>query len=694
MFVLPEKVRKDTAGYNDSLQRFVDGKVSGARFKGVRVPWGIYSQRHGVSENIYMARVRLPGGVASGGQLKALAEAARKYGKGLLHITDRQDIQVHHVKIEDTGKLLNYLKDYELSPRGGGGNTVRAITSCALSGICDKEAFDVKGYAMGLTDYMLRDDASYTMPRKYKIAFSGCKDDCAHATVNDLGFIAKTDNKKNNGFSVYVAGGLGASSRVGKLLYDFIKPGEVAYIAEAVKRVFHANGNRRDKHHARLRFLVEEMGFDEFKKLLEDELITLKKSGKIKLLEYEFDTLICHESSNPAESGDPRFKEFLKHNVLKQKQPGLHALEVVVELGDITGDELEAIAVVGDDYAGVEFRVNQRQNLVLVNIASDKIKSVYEKLDRLGFAKVYAGTATDVVCCAGASTCNLGICDSKAMASKLIEVLEHSGDAGMLEGVTININGCPNSCGHAPIGSIGVVGLTRRQDGRMVPYYKLCLGGKIEEGKTRLNEAVEAVPSRKAPEAIRDFLKIVAENTGEKTSANDYIESRGIVELRKIIDSYSDVPLYYEDREYYRDWGKTEDFSLAGIGSGECGAGIMEIIESDISEAEENIKTAEEKLDHTTLQNAVLLAARALLVVKGIDPKTPEETFKSFASEIIASGVCNPKFKNVESVYNELSKDVNEERKKELLTFAGQLLADVKESYALIGNSFNFEKRY
>ncbi|MDP3804276.1 MAG: nitrite/sulfite reductase, partial [Candidatus Omnitrophota bacterium] len=251
MFKLPDEVSEGIKNYKASLEDFVNGKMNASRFAGMRVPWGIYSHRGG---KVFMDRIRIPAGLLIPDQLKAIAHVSRQYGNGIVHITTRQDIQVHGVKIEDTAKIMEYLKDYELSSRGGGGNTVRNITSCVLSGVCKDEVFEVSGHAIALSEHLLRQESSYNLPRKFKIAFSGCPKDCSGCLVNDLGFIAKQEGGKK-GFQVFTGGGMGADSRLGRLLETFMPEEEAGYCAEAVKNVFYKHGNRRDKHHNRLRFL-------------------------------------------------------------------------------------------------------------------------------------------------------------------------------------------------------------------------------------------------------------------------------------------------------------------------------------------------------------------------------------------------------------------------------------------------------
>lgn len=699
MFKLPKEVLESIPKYAASLERLLSGEESQARFKGVRVPWGFYSQRKGIEHNIYMARVRLPGGVVSGRQLKALAEASRRYGGETLHVTDRQDIQIHNIRIENTGKLVEYLKDYDLSPRGGGGNTVRNITSCPLSGICGKEAFDVRGFAIALTEYMLRDDASYNLPRKYKIAFSGCSLDCAHATVNDVGFIAREKTMgglRVQGFSVYVGGGLGASSRVGQLLEEFILPEDVGYVAESVKRVFNTHGNRRDRHHARLRFLMGEIGLDKFKKLYGEERARLKENEKIKLRHIEFTYPNSGGSGISENIKDEEFNVFKKHNVRAQKQKDLCTIEVRVLLGDIKAEDLKKIGSLEEEFSDIEYRTSQRQNILICNARESDVYPLYKRLKSYGLASPYASTVLDAVCCAGASTCNLGICDSKAMSRELVKTLEESltaEDVRALDGFHINVNGCPNACGQVPIGFIGVAGMTRRIEGKMVPYYKIFMGGRVEEGKTRLSEEVCAVPARKTPEALKDFLVETREKISAHSNPYEYLEKEGIELMKEIAVRYSQLPSYSVDASFYRDWGKTEDFTLAGIGSAECGAGVMEIIESDLADAEKSITKAEETLDSTHIRDALHYAARALLVVKGIDSKTPEETFRGFLHELVGQGVCSSKFKDIEGVYNSLNENSSAVDKKEKLALANELFEDVKEAFKLMDNNFNLQKR-
>ncbi|MBM3241447.1 hypothetical protein FJZ31_34635 [Candidatus Poribacteria bacterium] len=762
MFRLPEEVVKSIGDFKNALADFKDGCMSPDRFRGIRVPWGLYSQRGG---NIFMARVRIPAGVVNSEQLKALADCSQKYGNGVLHVTTRQDIQIHDVKAEDTENIIEYLKEFDLSPRGGGGNTVRNITSCPFAGICSKEAFDVRGYAISLTEILLRDPDSYRLPRKYKIAFSGCSEDCALATLADVGFIAK-----ENGFSVYAGGGMGAHSRVGQLLEEFIRPQNVGYVAEAVKKVFFKHGERRNKHRARLRFLVEKFGFEEFKNLYKGELEELKDTSYIALRKVDFgigiselgfrisecDHEIHERTRNTRKDSDEEFEIFKAYNVLPQKQEGYFIVGIRLPLGDIQAEKLIKLAEIADELESTEFRTSQDQNIYLCNVKSNSVYPLYEKLKELELASPYISTVFDPVACQGASTCNLGLCDSKALAHDLIEFLEKDGlNPEFLNGFNIRINGCPNACGQHPTGVIGLHGLVRKVGMRPVPFYKILLGGRVEEGKTKLAQEVGIVPARNVPYLLKDFLKASQgkvrtsdcrlsivdcrlKKISSQSSINnhqssiqnggyddvyDYLEKEGKSLMEQLVERFAYVPPYEENIHkakplvsevnhkpkalvseaniFYHDFGKEEDFTLAGIGPGECGAGVLDLIKADLEDAQIKLNLLgrslalpeEQNYDVSLLSEVLYLSARALLVVRGIEPKSPEDAVDSFKKEFIHTNIASKRFKDLKERILSL-KEVKEAKEKEkLFTYAKEFHQEVKDIYSSMDSSFNFPKK-
>lgn len=272
MFKLPQNILQGIARYRESLQKFLSGELKDDFFKGIRVPWGNYSQRGGKT---LMSRLRIPGGVLTPRQLKAIGETARKYSPAKLHLTTRQDIQIHEVPYENSADIMEDLKEHDISPRGGGGNTVRNVTACYLAGICPYEKQDVYPLVCRLSESLLQSDEAWQLPRKFKISFSGCEKDCAYAGVNDVGFVAKED-----GLKVLCGGGMGAKSHVGKVLHEKIAPEEAVLVAKAVFNVYNACGDRKNKHKNRLRFLVRDMGWEDFVARYMEERECLKGNTK------------------------------------------------------------------------------------------------------------------------------------------------------------------------------------------------------------------------------------------------------------------------------------------------------------------------------------------------------------------------------------------------------------------------------
>ena len=678
MFKLPAEIINKIKDYRASLGEFLDGRIDFSRFTAIRVPWGFYSHR---GKKVFMARIRIPGGVVTPLQLKAIAEAAKNFGSGICHITTRQDIQVHGIKIEDTIKVIEFLKDYELSPRAGGGNTVRNITVCPLSGICKDEIFEIGKPAVALTDYLLRQESSYNLPRKFKIAFSGCTKDCAGCLINDLGFLAKTkDNKK--GFKAFVGGGMGARSSLGKLLEDFLPEEDLGYCTEAVKRVFYKNGDRKSKHHNRLRFLIGDLGFAKFKELYELELKELKEKEYIVLRRFN----LIPEKKNHGEIPkvqDEEFVQFLKFSVKPQKQKDFSIIELRIPRGDLQSGQLSELAELEKTFSGIEFRTSRHQNIYIAWVKNQQVHQLFLKLKTILSDFLYPETLLDVTACKGALTCNLGLCNSPGLSKAIENVIkkEFIGKRVFQE-LEIKLNGCPNSCGHAPVGKIAFFGMVKRVDNRPVPFYKLLLGGKIAGADTEFGQEIGIIPAKNIPAFLKRFLPKVDNLKKAKNIA------------REILTEFSFVPSYSENPDFYKDWDKQEDFSLAGLGPGECGAGVIDMIESDLTQAKIALEKAK-KQDYSVeeIRKVLFLASRSLLIVKGKDPKTEEEAVFDFYQKFILEGVASSEFANLREVLKNLTDKLNKQEREEKFIYAEKFLEHINQLYKTMDSSFNFLKQ-
>ncbi|MFN3422637.1 MAG: hypothetical protein ACK40X_13040, partial [Armatimonadota bacterium] len=470
--------------------------------------------------------------------------------------------------------------------------------------------------------------------------------DCAFATVNDLGFIAKVKNGEK-GFSVYAAGGMGAISRVGLKLHDFIPASEIFYVAEAVKRLFDKHGNRKNKHRARLRFVLDRMSEEEFIKLYQDELETVKKEGQINFDVRPIPDEVSHEPRAPVEQPrDEGFERWLSLFVIEQKQEGYFAVRIPVPLGDIAPDLAETVAEICEDLEK-PIRTTQSQDLLITWVHKSELPFLYNRLGEIGLSNGRRNI-NYLVCCRGASTCKLGLCRSQDLSRAIANELDRFGVmlSDMPE-VKIRINGCPNACGQSPIGSIGLHGVARRVGTRSVPFYAISLGGYVEEGKTRLAETIDQIPAKNVPTVIREFLSAYQLRRNEFADFLEFVESEGKFLLRQLIEQYKGVPDYEENPDFYKDYGSDEEFSLAGRSAGECGAGVFDMIESDIREAKNSYDAYQKTGNANALYEAVIALARSLLVVRGIDPKDEVEAVERFEEHFVNPGWVSKRFKKL-----------------------------------------------
>ncbi len=634
---IPEMLEQDLNKLREMIQQVKDGTLSAERFRAFRVPQGVYEQREA---GIFMLRVRCAAGAVLPHQMRTLSDVSERYGNGILHATTRQDIQVHRVTLDNIHPALMALYEAGLSTKGGGGNTVRNITACHHSGVCPDEIFDVAPYAVALTDFMLPDSHSFQLPRKYKIALSGCSRDCAAATVNDLGLIAKRRDGMD-GFTVYVAGGMGSQSRVADSLEEFVPAAEIHLVAEAIKRLFDKHGNRKNKHKARLRFLMEEIGIDEFRSIYRKELDELRSASLPPLRPHLLPRRELAQVKGSVANDLPEgFEKWRKCNVLPQKQEGYFVAEIPLFLGDVEANTMRALAdIVASCGEGV-LRTTQTQNLAIRWIAESELPDLYAKLGKIGLAEAEPSVLRNLVACAGASTCKLGICLSRGLAKASARELSKGGiDLKELGDLKINISGCPNSCGRHPIAHIGLFGAARRIRGKLVPHYTVQLGGHVEEGKTKLARGKITIAAKVVPALLKHLLRAYAEVSG-RPDFGKFLEAEGMRKVEDFASRCKEIPSFEEDKNFYFDWDAEEIFSLAGRGPGECGAGVFDLIEVDIA-------SAREALEKKNYYVAAALAARAILVTRGEQADDDLSAFTLFKKYFVDQNIVSAEFKGL-----------------------------------------------
>ncbi len=629
-FRVSDRIQTELDEFENVVAQFKVGAINEGQFRIIRVPAGVYEQRE---NGTYMVRVRCSAGGTTAAHLRRLGEVSAKFGNGLLHVTTRQEFQVHRVPLDFIIPALRSLAEAGLSAKGGGGNTVRNLTGCVDSGVCRDEIFDVTPYVVATSERLLADPLSLQLPRKYKIAFAACAKDCSGATVHDLGFIARQQNGVE-GFAVYVAGGMGGKSRLSSLLHEFIPSSDAFVVAEAIKRVFDKNGDRKNKHLARLRFLVEKIGLPKFRELYEAELAVVRASQPAPLELRPLPQLATATAGGEIKKNSAEFNRWFAHNVAPQKQPGFFLVQIPLTLGDLPASKTAALADLLAAHGDNILWATQSQNAGLRWITAAELPEVFQKLNALGLADPEAPVLRNLVACAGASTCRLGICLSRGLAKAVRSELSASTlDLDSLGDFSIHISGCPNSCGRHPVGNLGFSGAARRVDGNLIPFYSVQLGGRLAEGKSRFGVNVGAVPAKNAPAFVRDLLT-AWKKSPDAGDFHQFVDCDGKKVAEEILKQHQTVPPFASKKEFYCDWDADALFSLAGRGQGECSAGVFDLIEVDLANAREAQEAGR-------LYAAALAAARALLVVQRAQPRSDVETFALFQIHFIEAGLVD-----------------------------------------------------
>ncbi|MEK7392233.1 MAG: nitrite/sulfite reductase, partial [Fibrobacterota bacterium] len=477
----PDSLLPEIDELEGAIRQFEAGELDFGILKARRVPFGVYEQR---TPGTYMTRIRCTAGTVTPTQFAALADLADRYGSPFLHLTTRQDIQIHDVSIGQIPSLLRDLAAIGLSSRGGGGNTVRNILGSPEAGHDKDEVFDIGPWVDALTDRLIREKDSWNLPRKFKISFASSDKDTALAGFNDLGFYPVPGPSGEPGFESWAAGGLGGKPRTALLLRPWIPASQAHVVTLAIKKFFDANGNRRNKRQARLRFLRDRFGDEGLLEKLNQAIDQELASG--------FEPLVPQSRSPaPAWTGSvgtpgPGYAVWLSRNVEIHPKTETALVRVPVLLGDVDTDTARAFGNGLEPFGTDVIRLGLRQDLVLVGVPVGRLPDLHTLLAPLGLAKTTGGVE-DVVACTGADTCKLGMCFPKGATRALVDAAAKAGLAdNAFEGLRVHISGCPNSCAQHMLADLGFFGAARRQGQRMYPAYRVVVGGVLGRGKARL----------------------------------------------------------------------------------------------------------------------------------------------------------------------------------------------------------------
>lgn len=529
----------------ESIAKFHRGELTPDEFRPLRLAMGVYAQLAHVK---HMQRIKLPAGRLNAAQLEALAQITDRWGRGLAHLTTRQDVQLHYLELEETVELQRVLAPFGITCVGACSDAVRNVTGSHLAGVVEDEVFDVTPYAEAITDHFLFHKHNRRLPRKFKIGLSGSAHDHAQIMINDVGLLAKIGDT-GPGFAVYVAGGLGSTPEVAHLWLDFVPARDALAVCEAVLNVFHRDGERKNRKKARLKFLLRKIGEAEFLRRLDAELAQVKADRGDALaadLERYVAEYVDSVPPPPAPGGealgDAAFARWKRTNTLPQKQPGYRVATVKLPLGDITGTQLTQLAALCREYGDGEVRATNTQNFVLRWVPEGRLTALHRALVQIGLAEPDAGHITDVVSCPGGDYCTLAITRSMAVGASIREEMVPQGSQEEADDIirrigefSIKISGCFNSCGQHHVADIGLTGLMAKgPDGEELPHYSLRIGGGCGPG-ARIGDRLDGrVPEAEAPKVIAAIARYYVQERGEGESFQEFVQRKGAPDITRV----------------------------------------------------------------------------------------------------------------------------------------------------------------
>lgn len=640
-------VEKDIIELEQKIRLFREGKMSDEKFRSLRLARGVYGQRQ---QGVQMVRIKLPYGKMTLQQWKRIADISDEYSTGNLHLTTRQDIQIHFVSLDRTPELWAKLEIDDITLREACGNTVRNITGSDKAGIDPEEPFDITPYAHTAFRYFLRNPVCQDMGRKFKISYSSSDRDTAFAFMHDLGVIPKIriiDGKEVRGFKVLVGGGLGAQPYLAKVAFEFLEADQLIPYTESILRVFDRYGERTSRHKARMKFLIAKIGMEEFERLVKEEYKAVKvKSVPVDYAAWQEPTLPAANPVLPSYTiKDPKqYEAWKKTNTFEQKQKGFYGAYVRVPLGNISSVNsrtlLEKLApVVADDV-----RVTVNQGLLLKYILPEHLPYVFSVLEEVGFQAAGFDSIADITACPGTDTCNLGISSSTGIAAALEEVIHNEfPDLIYNNDIKIKISGCMNSCGQHGMAHIGFHGSSMKSGGRVLPALQVLLGGGlVGDGVGRVSDKVLKVPSRKGPDVLRTLLHDYETNGEKKELFNEYYDRKGEKYFYELLKPLADLTAL-GDCDFI-DWGQAETFSTA-IGVGECAGVMIDLIATLLFEAEEKLDWAAQSFAKDAWADGIyhsyacmIQTAKTMLLDENVNCNTQHGIIADFDKHFVETG--------------------------------------------------------
>ncbi|MBK8516971.1 MAG: HEPN domain-containing protein [Saprospiraceae bacterium] len=672
-------VEKDLIDLEHKIFLFRQGKIDEEKFRSLRLARGVYGQRqHGVQ----MVRIKIPFGKLSTTQLRRISDISDEYSNGNLHLTTRQDIQIHHVSLDRTPELWAKLEQDDITLREACGNTVRNVTASAEAGIDPSEPFDVSDYAYAVFNYFLRQPFCQELGRKVKIAFSNSDKDTSYTFIHDIGFIPKIDDQGKKGFKILIGGGLGAQPFLAHVAHQFLDASEILTFVEGVLRVFDRHGERASRHKARLKYLIQKIGVDAFLELIKVENNAIKS---VKVKDYFPEKLANAEvitfDVKGTVSNENHYQEWLDTNTFKQKQADLYGVYIKVQLGNIPSEKARILADIIDTFAdSSDLRITINQNFIIKNIHFSGLTHLFNALESVGLATTGFASVADITACPGTDTCNLAISNSTHISMAMEQVIrDEYPDLVHNKDIQIKISGCMNACGQHSLAQIGFHGSSFKIGTTVVPAVQLLLGGgKLFDGNGRISDKIIKVASKRTPDILRYIFDDLKKNSIIDETFNEYYDRVGKDYFYQLLKPLADNTTLSEND--YIDWGSEKKFHTA-IGVGECAGAVIDLVSTLFLESEEKLQWAKESLEEGRFGDsayysyaAFINTAKTILLLKDVKTNTHHGIISEFTEHFSEDEAwIDQPFKDIVLQINKLTPDA---------VFAGQYLDQAQNFYS------------
>jgi sulfite reductase (ferredoxin) len=678
-------VEQDILDLEKKIREFREGTLDSEKFRSLRLARGVYGQRQ---QGVQMIRIKLPYGRMTVKQMLKISDVSDEYAIRNLHLTTRQDIQIHYVSLERTPELWAKLEEDNVTLREACGNTVRNITGSPAAGIDPKELFDITPYAHEMFKYFLRNPICQEMGRKFKIAFSSSSEDTGLTFMHDLGFIPKIKNvngAEKRGFKVMIGGGLGAQPLLAKVAYEFLDEDQIIPLTEAVLRVFDRYGERTRRMKARMKYLINDLGLEAFMELVEKEKKAIKSKS------YKIDRNCIPDAAPAAETAIPdyeikdqaKYDAWYKTNVFEQKQKGFYGVYMRVLTGDLSTEKARLLAPLVTKFAADDIRITPNQGMLFKYLRKEALPYFYSELEKLGLSDPGFDSTADITACPGTDTCNLGISSSTGAARQFEKVIaEEYPELIYNNDIKIKISGCMNSCGQHSMATIGFHGSSIKNGANVLPALQLILGGGVlGDGEGAVAEKVIKFPSKRGPAVLRTLLDDYAHSAVEGEYFNSYYKRKSKDYFYQLLKHHADLKSIVDTD--YIDWDTEEKYQTL-VGLGECAGVMIDLVATLIYEAEEKFDWAKKALESKAYVDAIyytyitmVSGAKALLLSKQVTCNTHIGIIKDFEKHFVSTG--DFKFTGT---FEEYVLKMNKQEASE--TFANQYFNEGKHFLAMI----------